>query len=121
MLKIEETKDTMSVSFGVDKNIVVKREVKKPIFERNFFVDWIKKYETIEIQIKNNKPSPIHLFVYDQFPLSNNDNLQFEYLEYSKAEFDNNTGKLNWNLEIKPMEKRGLSFKYMLKYKKHMY
>lgn len=65
--------------------------------------------------MKNNKSVAVDITVEDQVPVSTHEDISVEVLEFSKAEYNKETGKLKWQLKIQPGEHRELGFKYKVK------
>ena len=110
--------DTLSISLGRDKNIIIEREKLKDFTKERIIGN--KKVITyvFEINIRNNKSEKISLVVEDQIPVSQNSKIDIKLDESSDAEYDEETGKLLWDLELKPAEKKTLKFQYTVKYPK---
>ncbi len=111
-------KDTLSVSLGRDKRIVVKREKLKDLTSRNFIGSTKKENYTYEISVRNTKAENIKIMVEDQIPVSQNSQIEVSVQEMGGAKFNKNTGKLVWELELKPNETRKLLYKFDIKYPK---
>jgi uncharacterized protein (TIGR02231 family) len=111
-------KDTLSVSLGRDKRIVVKREKVKDLTSRNFIGSTKKENYAWEISIRNTKSEPINITVEDQIPVSQNTQIEVAMLENGGAQYNKQTGKLTWELELKPNETRKLAYKFEVKYPK---
>jgi len=110
----ENTNDTLSISLGRDKNIIVERKQDKKIKKKNLFSD---KKETIgwDFTIKNNKDVKIKIIVEDQIPISELKSILVKSVELSSAKMEKN-GKLIWKFDIEPKKKKEFSFKYFVKY-----
>lgn len=88
------------ISLGVDERIIGKRlEVKGE--------DNVKKKKDIksettnyEYTIRNNTNQDIGIDIYDQFPVSENPKVIIDKLEYSKAEYTPETGRLYWDTKV---------------------
>jgi uncharacterized protein (TIGR02231 family) len=111
-------KDTLSVSLGRDKRIVVKREKVKDLTSRNFIGSTKKENYAWEISIRNTKSEPIKITVEDQIPVSQNTQIEVAMVDNGGAEYNKQTGKLTWELELKPSETRKLAYKFEVKYPK---
>jgi uncharacterized protein (TIGR02231 family) len=111
-------KDTLSVSLGRDKRIVVKREKLKDLTSRNFIGSTKKENYTYEISVRNTKAENIKIIVVDQVPVSQNSQIEVSLQDMGGAKFNKNTGKLVWELELKPSETRKLNYKFEVKYPK---
>lgn len=110
------SEDTLSLSIGRDKDIVVTREQKKDFSSRSITGTTKREQKAWTITIKNNKGIPVMIDVEDQFPVSKDDNIKVDVDERSGAERDASTGKLLWKLELAPMEKRTVEFVYTVRY-----
>ena len=96
--------DTLDISFGIDNNIMVKREKVKEFSEAQFIGSNKKETVALKIQIRNNKSYPIGLKVHDQIPISTSKEIQIESIELSGGKFDAVSGKVSWELAIQPKE-----------------
>jgi uncharacterized protein (TIGR02231 family) len=111
-------KDTLSVSLGRDKRIVVKREKLKDLTSRSFLGSNKKESYAYEISIRNTKGEGIKVIVEDQIPISQNTQIEVSTQDLGGAKFNKNTGKLVWELELKPSETRKVIYKFEVKYPK---
>ncbi|MEK6783538.1 MAG: DUF4139 domain-containing protein [Bacteroidota bacterium] len=111
-------KDTLSLSLGRDKRIVVKREKLKDLTSRKLIGASQKENYTWEISIRNTKSEAIKITVEDQLPVSQNTQIEVISLDTGGANFTKDTGKLIWNLTLQPNETRKLSYKFEVKYPK---
>lgn len=111
-------KDTLSVSLGRDKRIVVKREKLKDLTSRNFIGSTKKESYAYEISIRNTKGESIKVIVEDQIPVSQNTQIEVSVQDIAGAKFNKNTGKLVWEMELKPSETRKVIYKFEVKYPK---
>ncbi len=111
-------KDTLSVSLGRDKRIVVKREKLKDLTSRSFMGSNKKESYAYEISIRNTKGESIKVIVEDQIPVSQNTQIEVSTQDLGGAKFNKNTGKLVWEMEMKPSETRKLVHKFEVKYPK---
>jgi uncharacterized protein (TIGR02231 family) len=111
-------KDTLALSLGRDKRIVVKREKLKDLTSRSVMGNLKKENYTWEISIRNTKTEAIRIQVDDQVPVSQNTQIEVTVLDAGGANYNKQSGKLSWNLDIKPGETRKLMYKYEVKYPK---
>ena len=110
--------DTLSLSIGRDKDIVIVREIQKDFTSKGFVSSYKKEVKVWNINIKNNKEIAVKLVVEDQYPVSKSDDIKVELIEQSGAKQDKDSGKLTWSLDISPKEKKTLQLKYSVKYPK---
>ncbi len=111
-------KDTLSVSLGRDKRIVVKREKLKELTSRNFMGSTKKETYAYEITVRNTKTELIKIVLEDQIPVSQNSQIEVNMLENVGAKLNKDSGKLSWEMELKPNETRKLTYKFEVKYPK---
>jgi uncharacterized protein (TIGR02231 family) len=119
LLNVDQTQDTLILSLGRDKNITVSREKQKDFSKKQFIGN--KKTENIawKISVRNKKKQAIKLVIEDQYPLSTSSEIEVK-LESSKgAKVDEARGRLTWDINLKPGQKKDLEFKYSVKYPKH--
>ncbi|MBP1672411.1 MAG: hypothetical protein H6Q25_226 [Bacteroidetes bacterium] len=110
--------DTLDISFGVDNNVTVKREKVTTYSEKVFAGSTIKETVGYKITIRNNKSYAITTSVFDQIPISVDENIKVEMLEISEGQFDKESGKVVWKLDLKPNETKTVILKYSVKYPK---
>jgi len=111
-------KDTLAVSLGRDKRIVVKREKLKDLTSKNFIGSSRKESYTWEISVRNTKADAVKIIIEDQVPVSQNTQIEVTTLDLGGAKYTKDTGKLMWELELKPNETRKLVYKFDVKYPK---
>jgi uncharacterized protein (TIGR02231 family) len=111
--------DTLSLSFGRDKKIVVSRTKLKDFNKEQSTGTTRKVTYSYEIVIKNNRKSPIQIEVEDQIPVSQTSEIVVEVKEISKAEKNDLTGQLIWKLSLAPDETKKVLLTYSIKYPKN--
>lgn len=114
----EKASDTLSISLGRDRNIVVKREGNKELFDKRVVGNYIKETVGWNIMVRNNKDAKINIVIEDQFPISERKSIEVNRIDYSGAKLNDKTGKLLWNIELNADEKKELKFNYLVKYPK---
>jgi hypothetical protein len=112
------TADTLNLTIGHDKRVIVKREKLRDFSSIKFLgTNKLQKF-TYEITVKNNKNEPVNLLLKDQYPLSTNKDIEVELLETSNAELNKDIGVLNWKIQLAPGEIKTIRFAYSIKYPK---
>lgn len=111
--------DTLSVSLGRDKGILVQRDGNKEKFDKKTIGSNIKETIAWDITVKNNKDAKIKIIVEEQYPLSYRKTIEVLLMEALNAKIDDKTGKLTWEIELNPGEKKVLNFMYSVKYPKY--
>ncbi|GAC1300336.1 MAG: hypothetical protein NVSMB24_00690 [Mucilaginibacter sp.] len=119
LLNTDATADTLNVSLGTDKNIVVTRTSLKDLTEKQSIGSNKKETRNWQIEVKNRKNQPINLLVEDQVPVSQNSSIDVETQELSGGKHDPTTGKVSWNLRLDPQDDKKIQLKYQVKYPKN--
>lgn len=96
----ESTLDSLSISLGRDKSIVLKREIIQNMTETKFFSSNVVKQNGFMITVKNNRKSDINITIEDQFPVTTHEKIEVELLETSGAKIDKEKGFLKWLVKI---------------------
>lgn len=110
--------DTLEVSLGRDKSISIRREMIKDFTSDKFIGTSRKVTKGWEITIRNNKSKDIEMMIEDQFPITTNKEIEIEMLESSGGVVEEGTGKVSWNIKLKPGETKKLVIKYSVKFPK---
>jgi uncharacterized protein (TIGR02231 family) len=111
-------KDTLAVSMGRDKRVVVKREKLKEFSTRRTIGSNQRDSYAWEISVRNTKSEPIQVTVEDQVPVSQQNQIEVTVQDLGGAKYDKGTGKLTWMLSLQPNETKKVVFKYEVKYPK---
>lgn len=119
LLDVRQAKDTLQISLGIDKNIQIQRKKVSNFSSKKFFGSRKEETRNWKIHIKNNKSQTIHMLVFDQVPISTNDEIKVELLNISNAIQNFETGELKWIFKIKPKESKTFDLKYAVKYPKN--
>lgn len=117
-LDVENTDDTLSLSLGQDRNIVISRTKEKEYSDRKFLSNKKIDSRNWKIEVRNKKKTSINLIIEDQFPLSTNDEIEVSHKSYQGASLEKETGLLQWQLELAPSEQKAVEFAYEVKYPK---
>ena len=119
ILDVRFIKDTLSVSLGRDKGVVVNREKIKDLTTQKLI--GAKKEETRawRISVKNNKTQDIKMVLLDQVPVSTLEEIEIDIKDASRGVWNEETGEIKWELELDSKESKDLDLKYAIKYPKH--
>jgi uncharacterized protein (TIGR02231 family) len=118
-LDMQNTKDTLDLSLGRDRNVVIERKKLKD-FSKKHMIGTNKKEEFVyEISIRNTKKDPIEINLEDQVPVSKDAQIEVEVTDTGGAMYDVTTGKLTWKLNLNSAETKKVTFKYSVKYPKN--
>lgn len=111
--------DTMLLSLGRDEQITIKRVQPKELTERKkIFSNTVKETYTYEIVVKNNKSIPVRVEILDQIPVSQQKEIVVELEDKDGAEYQEEFGKLKWELEVPANQNKRVRFTYTIKYPK---
>ncbi|MDP2387501.1 MAG: DUF4139 domain-containing protein [Bacteroidota bacterium] len=108
--------DTLDLSFGRDKKIVVTRTKLKDMNKDKVIGNNRKATFSYEMVVKNNRKGAVNLELNDQLPVSKNADIVVESIELSKAQLDPATGKLKWSMTLAPDESKKVVLTYSVKY-----
>lgn len=118
VLDTRNVKDTLNISLGRDKNIVITREKVKDLSSKQFIGSNRKELAGFEIKVRNKKQQPVNIIIEDQVPVSTNKEIVVDLLESSKADHNQVSGILRWKLELQPGDSEEMNLKYEVKYPK---
>lgn len=108
--------DTLDISLGRDKRIVVDRVKEKEYSKYKVVGNEATKSVKWVISVKNNKDVPINLILEDQFPLTSDSQIQIETDEVQDGVVDENTGIITWDIKLAGGKMSEVSFKYKVTY-----
>ncbi|MFC2110922.1 DUF4139 domain-containing protein [Bacteroidota bacterium] len=112
--------DTLNISLGRDPGIAISRKKLKD--KESTTVIGIDKMKTItiELTVRNKKNQAVEITVEDQIPISGEEGIKvlFDPDEVIGETYSKNSGKLSWELKLKPKETKKIKFTYTIKYPK---
>jgi TonB-dependent SusC/RagA subfamily outer membrane receptor len=112
------TNDTLNLTLGRDKRVVVKRDKLIDYSSVKFLGSNKLQKFTYQLTVKNTKKEAINLLLKDQFPLTTNKEIEVELIDDGGAEINSDLGVLNWKLNLAAGETRKIKFTYSVKYPK---
>ena len=112
------TSDTLNLSFGRDKRIVVKRELVKDMNTTKFIGGNVEKEFLFETSVRNSKKETVIITIEDQIPLSTDGEIKITSGELTNGNYNSDTGMINWKLELKSGETKKIRLGYKVKYPK---
>lgn len=108
-------KDTLSLSFGRDKNVMVSRTKVKSYQKKQLIGSSKTEQFAYEIVARNTKNEAINLVIEDQFPTSANKEVSIDDKEAPEAEINTETGKIKWRINLAPNKEHKVFLKYTIK------
>jgi uncharacterized protein (TIGR02231 family) len=115
LLDTRNTQDTLEVSLGRDKNIIVNRTKLKDFSKNQVFGSSKTDERSWEISIRNKKQQPISITIEDQFPTSTNKDIVVDKGNYKEGSLDETTNMITWRLKIDPAKEKKIGFNYSVK------
>lgn len=119
-LQLDVPADTLEISLGRDKGIVVDRVKRKMTNDKSIVgskrtmnIGW-------DITVRNTKSTAIDIEVRDQYPLSPQSEIEVKLEEDGDAIVDEQTGILKWKFHLEPKGSKKLGYSYSVKYPKDM-
>jgi len=110
--------DTLALALGMDERIQIKKILINKFLESKGILGGNRQitYE-YEIQVTNNRQTEESVLIMDQLPIAMNEEIDVELIEPQKEEKEiGNDKKLEWNLKLKPGEKKIISVKYKIEF-----
>jgi hypothetical protein len=118
ILDVMNAGDTLNLSLGKDKGVVVKRTLMKEYSSKKFLGSNKTDSRQYEILVRNNKQLPIKIIVEDQFPVSTNKDIEVDKLSYENGKLDDDTKKITWSISVDSKKENKLQLGYAVKYPK---
>lgn len=110
--------DTLDLSLGRDKNLVVTRTKVKEFNNEKTVGSTKKETFSYEIVVKNTRKTAVDVELMDQIPVSQDAEIVVEAIELSKGTLDPATGFVTWRMNIAPGEQQKVVLTYSIKYPK---
>lgn len=110
------TTDTLTLSMGRDKKLIIKREKVAELSGIRFMGNNKKQTFTFEIQVRNGKKEPVDLQLKDQFPVATDKDMEIELLQSDGAKIDEETGIMTWDMAIAPGQTKKVRISYSIRY-----
>lgn len=119
VLDVRNVTDTLQISLGRDKNIVVTRTKQKEFSKSQFLGNNKTEMRAFTIAVRNKKQQPVNLILEDQFPISTDKDITVKKTDYSGATVDEQTGKVTRKLILKPSEEQKVNLGYSVEHPKN--
>lgn len=119
-INTNELTELLSIPFGIDKNIQISRINNEKIRKEPIFIGTtIEQKESYTIKVRNTYNSPVKVTIYDQLPLSQENNINVADAVYKDGVLDKDTGEIKWNITLGAKEEKSLPLNYTLSYPKN--
>jgi hypothetical protein len=117
-LDVANAGDTLNLSLGKDKGVLVKRTLLKDFSSKRFIGSNKTDTRQYEIVVRNNKQQAVNIIVEDQFPVSTQKEIEVQDRKYEGAKLDDDTQRLTWQMTVDVKKENKVNFKYEVKYPK---
>jgi len=117
-IDMRNTNDTLNFSLGKDKKIIIKRELDKERRSVKMIGSNVRETFAYNISIRNTRKEPADVVILDQVPVSNDKDIVIEDIDKNDGDYNENTGEVKWELNIKPNDTKKLHVGYTVKYPK---
>ncbi|MDW3647232.1 MAG: mucoidy inhibitor MuiA family protein [Bacteroidia bacterium] len=118
ILEANVLSDTLDLSLGRDKSIVIGREEIKDYKKRRSIGNSQIETRAFKVIVKNKRSETINLSLYDQIPVSMLNQIDVKAKNISGAKYDEDTGELVWEISLEPLEQKEFILEYEVKYPK---
>ncbi|WP_276367568.1 DUF4139 domain-containing protein [Chryseolinea sp. H1M3-3] len=119
VLDTRNTSDTLSLSLGRDRNVMVTREKKKDYTSRQIIGAYQKSTVAYEIIIRNKKSEQLTIVIEDQIPVTTDKMISIDKIEDSDAMYDERTGLLKWRKQIGTGQTKTIHLRYDVRFPKN--
>jgi len=117
-LNTVSTEDTLDISLGRDKRIIVEREKNKDVTGSGIFGGTKIRQFSYTISMKNIRKETVKLIIEEQIPVSRQKDIDVKVLELSGGELNAETGKITWRVELAPSAIMKKIISFSVKYPK---
>ncbi|MEQ4986441.1 DUF4139 domain-containing protein [Proteus sp. fly-1089] len=119
-INTNELTELLNIPLGIDKNIQISRINNEKIRKEPIFIGTtIEQKESYTIKIRNTYNTPIKVTIYDQLPLSQENNINVSNADYKDGVLDKDTGEIEWNITLGAKQEKSLPLNYTLSYPKN--
>ncbi len=107
--------DTLNISLGVDKSILVERKKVRESCKKAFLGSTKKETNAFEISARNTKNVAQDIIIEDNIPVSTDKQVEIDLEQSSGATVNTDEGKLTWHFTLQPGEIKKLKVIYIVK------
>jgi uncharacterized protein (TIGR02231 family) len=117
-IDMRNVKDTMNISLGRDKKIIIRRERDKELRSVKTIGTNVKETFVYTISVRNTRKEPVSITILEQLPISNDKDIVIEDTDTDNGGYDEITGEVKWTLQLKPNETLKKKIGFTVKYPK---
>jgi len=118
LLDLQSSGDTLLVSLGRDKGVVVSRTLEKDYSRKRFIGRNITISRSWQLGIRNNKPVPVQVILQDQLPIPGNTDIELSDVSYGNATLEDPSRLLTWKMTLAPGTEQHQQLKYNISFPK---
>ena len=116
ILDVRYLSDTLSVSLGRDKNVIVRREQVKETTQTRFLSSRTEVSRNWKVTVRNNKRQPVSMVLLDQIPVSTNSEIDVTHEKLSNGALNKETGEVRWKFKLEPAQRTEFDLLYRVRY-----
>lgn len=119
-INTNELTELLNIPLGIDKNIQISRINNEKIRKEPIFIGTtIEQKESYTIKVRNTYDTPVKVTIYDQLPLSQENNINVANADYKDGVLDKDTGEIEWSITLGAKQEKSLPLNYTLSYPKN--
>lgn len=118
ILDTKTLNDTLNISLGRDKSIIIGREKVDEFAKRKTLGSNKVDTRVYKLLVRNKKSVPINITVVDQVPVSTNSDIEVDIIEVSNGKLSERSGEVTWSFEVAAQQQSTLELGYEVKYPK---
>jgi uncharacterized protein (TIGR02231 family) len=116
ILDVRYLNDTLSVSLGRDKNVLVRREQVKETTQTRFLSSRTEVTRNWKTTVRNNKRQSISMVLLDQIPVSTNNEIEVTPEKLSNGVLNKETGEVRCKFKLEPTQRTEFDLLYRIRY-----
>lgn len=110
--------DTLNISLGNDRNLMVKREKNKDKTKEKVFTNQKEKTISYDLIVKNASLKELNVIIEDHIPVATDESIKIKIEGKDGANYDEPKGMLTWNFKLKAKATKEYNYTYTVKYDK---
>ncbi|NBM87991.1 mucoidy inhibitor MuiA family protein [Proteus sp. G2661] len=119
-INTNELTELLNIPLGIDKNIQISRINNEKIRKEPIFIGTtIEQKESYTIKVRNTYDTPVKVTIYDQLPLSQENNINVANADYKDGVLDKDTVEIEWSITLGAKQEKSLPLNYTLSYPKN--
>ncbi|WP_237584773.1 MULTISPECIES: DUF4139 domain-containing protein [unclassified Proteus (in: enterobacteria)] len=119
-INTNELTELLNIPLGIDKNIQISLINNEKIRKEPIFIGTtIEQKESYTIKVRNTYDTPVKVTIYDQLPLSQENNINVANADYKDGVLDKDTGEIEWSITLGAKQEKSLPLNYTLSYPKN--